>query len=418
MKPTKARHLVIVFAVTLAVLSYIDRVAISTAAPNISRDLGFDKTDMGRIFAAFGLAYAIFEIPGGWMGDWMGARKVLMRIVVWWSAFTAVTGLMWNFWSMWIARFMFGAGEAGCFPNLTKSYTTWLPKPEQVRAQGITWLSARWGGAFTGPLVIGVFQLMDWRSAFAVFGAIGIIWAVLFYRWYRDDPAKHPSVNQAELAIIQSSAQKAESHGDVPWGKLLSSGSVWGLWLQYFLLSYPWYFFITWLPTYLQEHWNQSGKDAAFLQIFPLFFGGIGAMFSGYVSPRLAAKLDSTKTARRIMSTIGFAGAAILMFSVTQMGTPLLAMIAMGMASFCNDLVMPNAWGACMDVGGKYAGTLSGSMNMMGNFAGLVAPMVAPYILLYTANDWNQVLMVMAAVYALGAFVWPFIDPVKPLSQE
>jgi MFS family permease len=418
MQPTKSRHLVIVFAVTLAILSYIDRVAISTAAPFISKDLGFSKTDMGYIFGAFGFAYALFEIPGGWMGDWMGARKVLMRIVIWWSFFTIATGWMFSFWSMAITRFLFGAGEAGCFPNLTKAYTTWLPKNEQVRAQGITWLSARWGGAFTGPLVIAVFKLMDWRSAFAVFGLIGVVWAFFFYRWYRDNPADHPSINKEELAIIQASAQKAESHGDVPWGKLVGRGSVWGLWLQYFLLSYPWYFYITWLPTYLQEHWHLTGEEASRYQVLPLFLGGIGAILSGHFSPRLAARLGNTGKARRIVSTFGFAGAAGLMLTATQLTTPLPAMIAMGMASFCNDLVMPNAWGACMDVGGKFAGTLSGSMNMMGNFAGLLFPVLAPYILGYYHNDWNQVLMVMAAVYLCGAMVWPFIDPVTPLKQD
>jgi ACS family glucarate transporter-like MFS transporter len=154
------------------------------------------------------------------------------------------------------------------------------------------------------------------------------------------------------------------------------------------------------------------------LGIAPLFFGGIGALFSGWLSPRLATKWNDTRRARRTVATIGFAGAACMMYSVTQMPTPVTAMLVMGLASFCNDLVMPNAWGACMDVGGKHAGTLSGSMNMFGNFAGLVAPLVAPYILLYTANDWNQVLTVMACVYACGALVWPFIDPVKPLEQH
>src|SRR5829696_6623523 len=134
--PTKARYWVVVFAVTLAILSYIDRVAISQAAPVIQRDLGFTSTQMGAIFSAFAVAYAIFEIPGGWMGDWMGARKVLMRIVIWWSVFTAFTGYMWNFSSMYVCRFLFGAGEAGCFPNLTKAFTAWLPHGERTRVQG------------------------------------------------------------------------------------------------------------------------------------------------------------------------------------------------------------------------------------------------------------------------------------------
>lgn len=418
MQPTKSRHLVIVFAVTLAVLSYIDRVAISYASKPISDDLGFSKSDMSWIFFAFSAAYALFEIPGGWLGDKLGARRVILRIVLWWSFFTAATGWMWNFWSMFVTRLLFGAGEAGCFPNITKAYTTWLPKAEQVRAQGVTWLAARWGGAFTGPLVVWIFTLMVWRSAFVVFGLLGVVWAIAFYRWFRDNPAEHPSVNKAELEIIAASAEKAEGHGDVPWGKLTSKGSVWGLWLQYFLLSYPWYFYITWLPTYLQEKWHVTGSELGFLGGFPLFFGGLGAIVSGFVSPLLAKRIGSTKNARRIVATAGFAGAAVMMYSVTLTGSALTAMLAMGMASFCNDLVMPNAWGACMDVGGKYAGTLSGSMNMMGNMAGMVAPVIAPIILTYTNSDWNQVLTVMACVYFCGALVWPLIDPVTPLKQD
>jgi MFS transporter, ACS family, glucarate transporter len=418
MQPTKARNKVILFAVTLAVLSYIDRVCMSTAAPFISKDLGFDKAQMGHIFGAFGIAYALFEIPGGWMGDKLGARRVLMRIVVWWSFFTAATGWMWNFLSMYITRFLFGAGEAGCFPNLTKSFTTWLPRDEQVRAQGIMWLAARWGGAFTGPLVIFIFNLMNWRIGFLLFGLIGVVWAVFFFRWYRDNPADHPEVNRAELAIIQASAQAAESHGDVPWGKLTGSGSVWLLWLQYFLLSYPWYFYITWLPTYLQEHRGVSGQEASFLQIFPLFFGGMGSAACGFLSARLVKSFGSVKATRRIISTFGFLGAAALLYVSTQIADPLTGMIFMGLASFCNDLVMPSAWGACMDVGGKYAGTLAGSMNMMGNLAGYVAPVLGGYILKNMANDWNLVLYVMVGAYVAGAFVWPFIDPVKPLEQE
>jgi ACS family glucarate transporter-like MFS transporter len=190
--PSKARYWVIVFAVTLSILAYIDRVCISQAAPLISSDLGFSRTEMGSIFAAFALAYAAFEVPGGWMGDAMGPRKVLMRIVIWWSGFTALTGGMWSFGSMWFTRFLFGAGEAGCFPNLTKAFSVWLPADERVRAQGIMWTFARWGGAFTPPLVIFVLKYMNWRMAFVLFGLLGVIWAVTFYRWFRDNPRSTP----------------------------------------------------------------------------------------------------------------------------------------------------------------------------------------------------------------------------------
>src|SRR5437899_7754748 len=164
--PTRVRYLVIVFAVALAVVTYIDRVCISQAAPLISRDLHFSKEQMGYVFSAFVLAYALFEIPSGYLGDRFGARKVLMRIVIWWSFFTAATGSAWNFTAMVFTRFMFGVGEAGCFPNLTKAFTTWLPPEEPVNAQGILCMSARWGGAFTPPLVAMVLHFVSWRHAF------------------------------------------------------------------------------------------------------------------------------------------------------------------------------------------------------------------------------------------------------------
>ncbi|MGH9674101.1 MAG: MFS transporter [Bryobacteraceae bacterium] len=416
--PTRARYWVVVFAITLAILAYIDRVCISMAATDMRRDLGLSREQMGAIFSAFALAYALFEIPGGWLGDWMGPRKVLMRIVIWWSAFTALTGAMWSLTSLWITRFLFGAGEAGCFPNLTKAFTTWLPAGERVRAQGIMWSFARWGGAFTPPLVVLVFQFMNWRWAFVLFGALGVFWAFFFYRWYRDNPRDHHSVNKAELALLGGADRMASGHGDVPWLRLIFSRSVWLLWLQYFCLSFPWYFYITWLPTYLQEGRGLDQRTASGYAIFPLLFGGFGSMFCGLISARAALWTGSVSRSRRLLGCIGFLGASLMLVLSIQLQSPLAAMIAMGMASFFNDLVMPGAWGACMDVGGKYAGTLSGSMNMMGNMAGFVAPWLGGRILDKTGGDWNSFLYLMAGVYAVGTLVWPFIDPVTPLEKD
>jgi ACS family glucarate transporter-like MFS transporter len=416
--PTRARHWVIFFAVTLAILSYIDRVAMSQAAPLMTKDLGFSKTEMGAIFSAFALAYTLFEIPGGWMGDWMGPRRVILRIVLWWSFFTAATGWMWNFASMWVTRFLFGAGEAGCFPNLTKAFTTWLPAHERVRAQGIMWSFARWGGAFTPPLFAWLFTYMSWHQVFLVFGLLGIVWSVFFYRWYRDNPKDHPSVNAAELAVLAGAEKTASGHGDVPWARLVSRGSVWLLWAQYFLITYPWYFYITWLPTYLQENRHLSLNDSARYAILPLLFGGIGSMLAGFFSKTLARMVGSLDRARRILGTIGFLGGSAFLILCIRLDDPLYAMIAMGFASFFNDIVMPGAWGACMDIGGKYAGTLSGSMNMFGNAAGILAPTIGGVILQRTGGDWNLFLYSMAGAYFLGAFCWPFINSTHPLAED
>ena len=417
--PTRARYWVIFFAVTLAILAYIDRVCISMAAPLISRDLGFDRSQMGAIFSAFALSYALFEIPGGYWGDKIGPRRVLMRIVLWWSVFTALTGGVWNWSSMWITRFLFGAGEAGCFPNLTKAFTIWLPGRERVQAQGIMWMFARWGGAFTPKLVMLVLAYMSWRWSFVLFGSLGLIWAVAFYWWFRDNPKDHPALNAAEQALlVENSSNAASGDHSVPWAKFASSRTVWLLWVQYFLLSFPWYFYITWLPTYLKDGRKVPADEVANYTILPLLFGGFGSLTCGFLSSRLVGVFGSVKRTRQVMASLGFFGAAVMLVVSINTAEPLPAMIFMGLASFCNDLVMPGAWGACMDVGGKFAGTLAGSMNMMGNLAGAVAPTLAGVILDRTNDNFNVILYVMAAAYLLGTLCWPFIDPVTPIKQD
>ena len=265
---THTRHWVIVFAIVLAVIQYIDRVCISQAMPDIARDLRLTDAQKGAIFSAFGLAYALFEIPTGWLGDKIGARKVLVRVVLWWSFFTAATGWAWNHLSMVITRFLFAAGEAGCFPNLTKAFSAWLPIRERNRAQAIMWMGARWGGAFTPLLVVAVMAFVSWRYAFHIFALLGVAWAIVFYWWFRDNPRDHKGVNAAELELLKGNEENVEGHGDVPWRELLTRPTMWLLWAQYFCLSYGWYFYITWLPDYLKtvrgmEHQGQRLHEMA-----------------------------------------------------------------------------------------------------------------------------------------------------------
>src|SRR5262245_839495 len=417
-KHTDARHWVIFIAITLSIITYIDRVCISQAESFIRGDLGLTKQQMGYAFTAFIWAYALFEIPGGWLGDRYGARKVLMRVVLWWSFFTAATGWVWNSISLYVTRALFGAGEAGCFPNLTKSFMTWLPQNERVRAQGLMWLSARWGGAFTPLLVVSILQFLSWRWAFFVFGAIGLVWGIFFYRWFRDNPREHPGLNDAEKALLPAGETVMASHESVPWKKFLKSRTVLLLCAQYMCLSYGWYFYITWLPTYLREARGLELASAAFLAGFPLFFGGIGSFFCGYLTTYLERVTGNIRSVRRWLASIGFFGASVGLALSVHIADPLLAMISMGLASFFNDLAMPPSWGACMDVGGKYAGTLSGTMNMMGNIAGGLSPSVVPILLAWTGRDWTISFYVSAVIYALGVICWMFIDPATPLEKD
>src|ERR1700761_1954633 len=205
MQPTRVRYRVVALAIGLAILSYIQRVAISQAAGPISKDLHFNKEAMGLVFGAFGLSYAIFELPMGLRGDRLGVRRVLIQIVLAWSLFTALTGAAWNLISMYVIRFAFGAGEAGCFPNLTRMLSVWLPARERVRAQSLMWACTRWGGAATPPLALLCITWFGWRWAFVCFAVLGVVWCFIFLLWFRDDPAQHRAVNAAEREMLEAS---------------------------------------------------------------------------------------------------------------------------------------------------------------------------------------------------------------------
>ena len=414
--PTRARYWVIVFAVTLAVIQYIDRVCISQAAPFIQADLKLSEQQMGWVFSAFTLAYALFEIPAGYLGDRIGPRRVLLRIVLWWSFFTVATGWMRNLWSMIVTRFLFGAGEAGCFPNLTKAFNRWLPQHERPRAQGIMWMSARLGGAFTPLLVFGCLQLVSWRTAFLLFGLLGVVWAAIFFWWYRDDPRTHKSVNAAEAALLPEEGG-ADAHFKIPWRTLFTSRTVWCLCGQYFACSYCFYFFITWFPTYLLKQHGFDMKQSALLAGMPLMVGAAGSLFAGWSAPHLSRWLGDVGRARRYLGAVGCVGAAGLLVVAGKFTQPYLAVTAIALVAFFNDIQMPGAWTACMDVGGKAVGTLSGTMNMMGNIGGFLSSIVCGYLVQHTGS-WSLVFYVTAAMYGFGFFCWLAMDPVTPLEQQ
>ncbi len=415
-RPTHMRRVMTAYALLIAVIMYLDRVCLAQAAPLISHDLGLSKVQMGWAFAAFNWAYAIFEVPGGWLGDRIGPRRVLTRVVLWWSFFTAATGWVWSAGSLVVTRALFGAGEAGCFPNLTRIFTTWLPVRARERAQGLLWFAARWSGAFTPLLVAYVLEFMTWRHAFVLFSLPGVVWAIAFYRWYRDDPRPHPGINAAELALLPPAEDTAVGAA-VPWRRLLRSRSVWLLSLQYACLSYGWYFYVTWLPTYLKEARGTSVKFGALLASLPLLLGGIGCLVGARLIPRVARATGSVMLARRIVAIVGFVGASASIFAFIQVADPVRAMFLLGLAGFFNDFVMPAAWAGCMDIGGRHSGTVSGSMNMVGNIGGALSPLIIGYILTWSPGNWELTFHVSSAIYLLGAVCWLFIDATTPLEE-
>jgi len=419
-RPTNVRYGVVAFACAVSAVLYIDRVCISQAGSKIQAEFHLDPKQMGIVYAAFTLAYAIFEIPGGWLGDRFGARKVLTRIVVWWSVFTALTGRAWSHFSLVVIRFLFGAGEAGCFPNIARAFSVWLPAAERAKAQSLLWICTRWAGAFTPVLVVLILRIpgMTWRSAFFVFGTVGMLWAVAFFLWYRDNPRLHPKTNSAERALLAENDHLAGGHGNVPWGRFLASRTTWLIWFQYFCFSYAWYFYITWFPTYLRAKYPHMDELwRATLTGFPLFMGGLGSFCTARSTLLLVARTGSLARARKLMAGNGFAIAALVMLVPTVRDEALLVIGALGLASFLCDFVIPASWGACIDVGGRLAGTYSGSMNMMGNLGGAAGSYVIGELLQKYGN-WNLAFYMSSGVFFLGALCWIFIDPVTSLDER
>ena len=417
LQPTGARHWVVVFAATLAAITYIDRVCMSQAKPYIATDLGLSDRQMGYVFAVFILANGMFAIPSGWLGDKVGPRKVLMEVVLLWSFFTAAMGWVWNYVSLLITQGLFGAGEAGAFPNLAKTFTNWLPARERNRAVSVMWLCTRWGGAATPLLFLWVVSRVgSWRWAFTVFAVPGLVWSALFYSWFRDHPRHHPGVNAAELELINKTPPKAAGKVEVPWSKILLSRTVWLLVVQYFCFGYGWYFYITWLPTYAKDALNLDLKKSALLSGIPLFFGGFACVLSGWLAGWLVRRGFALVRVRRNLAFVGYGGGALMVLLCPHIANPVWAMVVMGLASFSLDLTLPLCWRTAMDVGGKCAGTVSASMNTAGQIGGAVGPVVVGYIVQYTSN-WKITFAITAAIYVIGGLCWIWIDPVTPLDK-
>lgn len=402
MKPTHTRYWVVVFALALAMIMYIQRVAISQAAVPISNDLHLTKTQMGAVFSAFTLAYALLELPMGLLGDKLGVRRVLTQVVLLWSLFTALTGAAWNLASLLVIRFMFGSGEAGCFPNLTRMLSAWLPTAERVRAQALMWAFGRWGGALAPPVAVLAIHMFGWRWGFVALAFLGVAWIAVFFPWFRNDPAEHTSVNAAELAMLEGGRELVLHDHGIAWYRLLLQKDIALLGLQYFAFSYTWYFYVTWLPTWLQQARGLSPSVAAGFAMVPLALGGVGSIVSGFLPLSLS---------RKFVAIGGFAATAILLFVVPSMTGVIAPMVLMGIASFCSDLTMPISWDTCVKIGKQYTATVASTMNMLGNFGGFVAPFLAGYILDRTANNWSIVFYTMAVAAIVSTMCWLFLEP-------
>ena len=406
MIPTPTRYILLYFACALSVITYIDRVCIGSSAPAIRAELGLTAVQMGWVFSAFTFAYAVFEIPSGWLGDVLGPRKTLMRIVLWWSAFTTASGVAWSFPSLLIARFLFGAGEAGAYPNISRSFSRWFPATERGAAHGAVFMSSRLGGAIAPPLVILIISAAGWRASFWIFGSLGVAWSVFWWSWFQDDPATHPSVPSDELAVINAGTPPP-APVRVHWRDLLDLNLL-CICAMYFCIGYGLYFYLTWLPTYFKEARGFSTKQAAWLSGAVLLTEAVAAMAGGWLTDKLTARYG-LKVGRSI-GGIAMPLSGLFILSAAFTSHPIGAAVSIALAAGFADLCLSPSWAMCHDIGGESAGTVTGAMNTLGNLGGAISPLVVGYSV-QIWGSWSTPLVITAFVYAIGGILTLMCNP-------
>jgi MFS family permease len=465
------RYVFLGYAAALSLVLYLDRICISKAAEYIQKELELDKFLIGCVFSAFTFGYLLFEIPSGAWGDRYGPKRVLCRIVLWWSLFTVLTGCVWNFSPLdsglrltlpllgtvplvfngfvllLLVRFLFGAGEAGAYPNLAKCSSRWFPLRERGLAQGVVATAGRLGGGIAAGTTIAVTAwanhlLQDiwpgagWRVTFWLFGLLGVVWAVLFALWYRNSPAEHPSVNAAELALITTGQgagpdPHAHSHGGIPWRALLTSVNLWVFSAMAFCSAFVVYLYFTHFPAYLKER-HHVPEVWGWVAGLPMIGGAVGCTLGGVLTDWLVRRTGSKRWGRRIMGIVGKGGGGVLLFVGASLDDPLAAVVLISLSAFTSDLAVAAHWAVCTDAGGRFVGTVFGFMNMIAGFGAVVSPLLAGWLLerysptqagghfdaAARAEVWNWVLYLFAATLVVGALCWLRIDAEESMVGE
>jgi sugar phosphate permease len=416
-RPSKGRWYILLLISLMYLITYLDRVNISTAAPVISKEFGFDKVTMGAIFSAFVWAYAMFQVPGGWLGDRFGPRRILTIIVSYWSVMTAATAMASGAMSFMVVRFLFGVGEGGAFPVATRAMQLWYPREERGFVQGITHSASRAGAAIAPPIVVLIMSTLGWHSVFYICGAVGLVWAVWWYLAYRDLPEEHSMVNRMEVAHIRGldqagaiNAPKTEAKADVPWATLLRTPNMWAIMCAYFTYVYCLWIFLSWLPSYLADFRHFTLIKVGIFASLPLWAGVIGDTVGGLATDWLLKKTGSAKIARRTVAIVGMLGCCVFIVPAALTEDAYTAVYCLTGAMFFLECTIGPSWAVPMDVGGKYSGTVSGMMNMAGNIGGALSPLVFGILVQY--GSWQAPFIVAASLLVIGAGVWAFwLDP-------
>ena len=403
------------FLITLVL--YIDRVCISSAKDSISSDLNLSDIEMGWVLSAFALGYALFQVPGGALGDKFGVRRVMTTIMVLWSLFTSLTGAAWSYGSMLFFRFVFGAGESGAFPNISRAAFSWVPTKERGIFQGINFSGSRLGAAFALPLVAYLINIWGWRTIFYVFGALGVVFAAMFYLFFRNTPEEHSGLSAVEKEYIINNRQNAneKKRCSLSLKKIISSKNVRLAMTQYIGSNFIFFFMLTWLFPYIKTKYGLNLVATGFYAMLPLLAGAVGNWISGILVDTIY-KTGKWKLSRQIPAILGFVFVVLGILSSLFMNTPLGAVLCLSIAIFGADMTLSPSWSFCMDIGEENSGKVSGMMNMAGNIGAFTTGLAFPYLKVWTGTD-DAYFYIAAALGFVAIFCWIFMDPNKKLSD-
>jgi MFS family permease len=423
-RPTRVRYRVLALLCLLAFIFYVDRLCISKAAPDIERELRLSHTRMGVAFAAFTLAYCLFEVPTGAWGDRHGSRGVMTRIVLWWSAFTALTGAALGLGSLLVVRFLFGAGEAGALPNTARILARWFPPGRRGPAQGLINATALVGGAVAPVVAAYLIAWVGWRAAFVVLALPGLAWAVAFRRWFRDDPAEHPAVGAAERRLLAggAAAPGGAGHPPIPWGAVLSSADVWLLGGVIACTAFNSYLVFSWYPTYLEQGRGVPPLAAGWLAGLVLLGGALGSSAGGFLGDWLSRRLGDPRRGRRGLGFVALALAAGLLLLGARADAPVPSALWTAAATFAYFSTLASWWGAVTAVSGRHLGALFGLLNSLGGVGAIASQLFLGWFAALMAAlghegraQWDPAFYLYSGILLLGAVGWLGIDATRPI---
>jgi ACS family glucarate transporter-like MFS transporter len=408
------RYRVLVLLTSLTTLTYLDRITISIVGVRLKADLHLSNEQFGWVLASFALAYALFEIPSGALGDRIGPRAVFIRIVIFWSLFTGITGLVSGLIGLLIVRFLFGVGESGTYPNCMIVMSRWFPQSEMGRS--LTWvgIGSQIGAAIAPVIIVPVATVYGWRMPFFVNAAIGIVWVLVCFLWFRNFPEEMHHITDKEKEYIKTNRRFNEAQHLIPWRFILQHRTLWALMLMYFCCQWANYFFVAWMPVYLQEGrgFSENGMKAI---TSTLFIVGIIGFLAGGFTGDVSVKKMGLRGGRRIvgMTGLGMCGLLILTAAIVPNNNIAAGCLIAANGFFSFGVMV--SYAVCIDIGRNNAGTVTGAMNFCGQMGAFFLAIIFGKIVQQTSN-FNYPLFVVAGVAITGCLMWMGIDAEKKLS--